>query len=31
LVQSCLDSVKDWRFEASPEETTQIIEFEFKQ
>jgi TonB family protein len=31
LVQSCLDAVKDWRFEASPEETTQIIEFEFKQ
>ena len=31
LVQSCLDAVKDWRFEAGPEETTQIIEFEFKQ
>jgi TonB family protein len=31
LVQSCLDAVKDWRFESSPEETTQIIEFEFKQ
>ena len=31
LVQSCLDAVKDWKFEASPEETTQIIEFEFKQ
>ena|ERR1700740_3310415 len=31
LVQSCLDAVKDWRFEASPEETTQIVEFEFKQ
>jgi TonB family protein len=30
LVQSCLDAVKDWKFEASPEETTQIIEFEFK-
>jgi TonB family protein len=31
LVQSCLDAVKDWRFESSPEETMQIIEFEFKQ
>ena len=31
LVQSCLDAVKDWRFEESREETTQIFEFEFKQ
>ena len=31
LVQSCLDAVKDWKFEAGPEETTQIIEFDFKQ
>jgi hypothetical protein len=31
LVQSCLDVVKDWRFEEGKEETTQIIEFEFKQ
>jgi len=30
LVQSCLDAVKDWKFETSPEETTQMIEFEFK-
>jgi TonB family protein len=30
LVQSCLDAVKEWKFEAAPEETTQIIEFEFK-
>jgi len=30
LVQSCLDVVKDWKFEAAPEESTQIIEFEFK-
>lgn len=30
LVQSCLDTVKDWKFDAAPEETTQIIEFEFK-
>jgi TonB family protein len=30
LVQSCLDSVKDWRFDSAPEETTQIVEFNFK-
>jgi TonB family protein len=30
LIQSCLDAVKDWKFEASLEETTQIIEFDFK-
>ena len=30
LVQSCLDAVKDWKFDSAPEETTQIIEFEFK-
>jgi TonB family protein len=30
LIQSCLEAVKDWRFEESREETTQIIEFEFK-
>jgi protein TonB len=30
LVQSCLDAVRDWKFEAAPEETTQIVEFEFK-
>jgi TonB family protein len=30
LVQACMDSVKEWRFEPAPEETTQIIEFEFK-
>jgi TonB family protein len=29
LVQSCLDSVKDWKFESAPEESTQIIEFNF--
>ena len=31
LVQSCLDSVRDWKFETAAEETTQIIEFDFKQ
>jgi TonB family protein len=30
LVQTCVDSVKDWKFEPGPEETTQIIEFDFK-
>jgi TonB family protein len=30
LVQPCLDAVKDWKFESAPEETTQIIEFDFK-
>ena len=29
LVQSCLDAVKEWRFVAAPEETTQVVEFEF--
>jgi TonB family protein len=31
LVQSCMDAVKDWRFEEGHEETTQIIEFDFRQ
>ena len=31
LVQSCLDAVRDWKFEAAPEETTQMIEFDFRQ
>jgi TonB family protein len=31
LVQSCLDSVKDWKFEPASEESTQILEFDFKQ
>jgi outer membrane biosynthesis protein TonB len=30
LVQSCLDVVKDWKFEPGSEETTQILEFEFR-
>lgn len=29
LVQACLDAVKEWKFAAAPEETTQVIEFEF--
>ena len=31
LVQTCLESVKDWKFEPAPEETTQVVEFDFKQ
>ncbi len=30
LVQACQDAVKEWKFLPAPEETTQIIEFEFK-
>jgi hypothetical protein len=30
-VQSCVDAVKDWKYEPAGEETTQIIEFDFKQ
>ena len=29
LVQSCIEAVKEWKFAAAPEETTQVIEFEF--
>jgi TonB family protein len=31
LVQACLEAVKEWRYEAAPEESTQVVEFEFKQ
>lgn len=30
LVQSCQDTVKEWKFFPAPEETTQIIEFDFR-
>jgi len=30
LVQSCQDAVKEWRFVPALEETTQIVEFEFR-
>jgi TonB family protein len=30
LVQTCLDAVRDWKYEPAGEETTQIVEFEFK-
>jgi TonB family protein len=29
LVQACQDAVKDWKFYPAPQETTQIIEFDF--
>jgi TonB family protein len=29
LVQACQDAVKEWRFAAAPEESTQIVEFDF--
>jgi hypothetical protein len=29
LVQSCIDAVKEWKFASAPEETTQVVEFEF--
>lgn len=30
LVQSCQDAVKEWKFFPAPEETTQIVEFDFR-
>ena len=29
LVQACQDAVKEWKFIPGPEESTQIVEFEF--
>jgi len=29
LVQACEDSVKEWKFFPGPEETTQVVEFDF--
>jgi TonB family protein len=29
LVQVCQDAVKEWKFAPAPEESTQIVEFEF--
>ena len=31
LVQACVEALKEWRFDPATEETTQIIEFDFKQ
>lgn len=30
LVQACQDAVKEWKFTAASEETTQVVEFEFR-
>jgi TonB family protein len=30
LVQVCQDAVKEWKFLPAPEETTQIVEFDFR-
>lgn len=29
LVQACQDAVKEWKFMPAPEESTQVVEFEF--
>src|SRR5262249_50655028 len=29
LVQACQDAVKEWKFAPGPEESTQVIEFDF--
>lgn len=29
LVQACQDAVKEWKFAPAPEESTQVIEFDF--
>ena len=29
LVQACQDAVREWKFVPAPEETTQVVEFEF--
>jgi TonB family protein len=29
LVQACQDAVKEWKFMPAPEETTQVVEFDF--
>ena len=29
LVQACLDALKEWKFVAAPEDTIQVVEFEF--
>jgi TonB family protein len=29
LVQACQEALKEWKFAAAPEESTQVIEFEF--
>ncbi len=29
LVQACQDAVKEWKFVTAPEESTQVVEFDF--
>jgi hypothetical protein len=29
LVQACQDAVKEWKFLPAPEESTQVVEFDF--
>jgi TonB family protein len=29
LVQACQDALKEWKFMPAPEETTQVVEFDF--
>jgi TonB family protein len=31
LVQACQDAVKDWKFVPASEETTQVVEFDFRE
>jgi TonB family protein len=31
LVQACVEAMKEWKFDPAPEETTQVVEFDFKQ
>jgi TonB family protein len=30
LVKACQDAVREWKFAPAPEETTQVVEFEFR-
>lgn len=29
LVQACIEALKEWKFAPAPEETTQVVEFDF--
>ena len=31
LVQPCIEAVKEWKFDPAPEESTQLVEFNFKE
>jgi protein TonB len=30
LVQACLEAVREWKYEPGPDDTTQVVEFDFK-